>query len=128
VAFKIPTKNMVPGIFAASYKNASNHPACWDHRLYVHKPRSFPPNRAPKMRESQQLFLRLRLVGKMFEENQQSAVQTNIEHYFGRFFQQIKDCVNGLQGIWVFFLTQIVPLDPVFQSCILIFKQPSWDG
>ncbi len=39
------------------------------------------------MRESQQLFLRLRLVS---EENQQSAIQTKIEHHFVRFFQQIK--------------------------------------
>jgi hypothetical protein len=40
------------------------------------------------MRESQQLFLRLRLAS---EENQQSAIQTKIEHHFGRFFPQIKD-------------------------------------
>jgi hypothetical protein len=39
------------------------------------------------MRESQQLFLRLRLVS---EENQQSAIQTKIEHHFGGFFPQIK--------------------------------------
>jgi hypothetical protein len=55
--------------------------------MYVHKPRSFPPNRAIKMRESQQLFWRLRLVS---EENQQSAIQTKIEHHFGRFCPQIK--------------------------------------
>jgi hypothetical protein len=66
---------------------ASNHPPCWDHGLHVHKPRYFPPNRALKMRESQQLFLRLRLVSK---ENQQSAIQTKIEQHFGGFFQQIK--------------------------------------
>jgi hypothetical protein len=39
------------------------------------------------MRESQQLFLRLQLVS---EENQQSAIQTKIEHHFGGFFPQIK--------------------------------------
>jgi|LakMenE01Jun11ns_1017448.scaffolds.fasta_scaffold8685297_1 hypothetical protein len=39
------------------------------------------------MRESQQLFLRLQLVS---EENQQSAIQTKIEHHFSGFFQQIK--------------------------------------
>jgi hypothetical protein len=39
------------------------------------------------MRESQQLFLRLRLVS---EENQPSAIQTKIEHHFGGFFPQIK--------------------------------------
>jgi hypothetical protein len=59
----------------------------WDHGLYVYKPRSFPPNRALKMRESQQLFLRLRLVS---EESQQSAIQTKIEHHFGGFFPEIK--------------------------------------
>ena len=68
-----------------SYKNASNPPTCWDHGLYVHIPRSFPP-----MRESQQLFLGLRLVSRIFEENQQSAIQTKFEHPCGVFFQQIK--------------------------------------
>ncbi len=43
--------------------------------------------RALKLRESQQLFLRLWLVS---EENQQSTIQTKIEHHFGGFFQQIK--------------------------------------
>ncbi len=52
------------------FKNAFNHPPCWDHGLYVHKLRSFPPNRAPKMREIQQLFLGLRVVSRIFEENQ----------------------------------------------------------
>jgi hypothetical protein len=28
--------------------------------------------------------------GQQFEENQQSAIQTNNEHHFGGFFQQIK--------------------------------------
>jgi hypothetical protein len=42
------------------------------------------------MQESQQLFLGLRLVRKIFEENQQSAIQTKIEQHFGGFFQQIK--------------------------------------
>jgi hypothetical protein len=42
------------------------------------------------MREIQQLFLGLRLVSRIFEENQQSAIQTKIEQYFGGFLQQIK--------------------------------------
>jgi hypothetical protein len=42
------------------------------------------------MRESQQLFLGLWLVSKIFEENQQSAIQTDTEQHFGGFFQQIK--------------------------------------
>jgi hypothetical protein len=42
------------------------------------------------MREIQQLFLGLRLVSRIFEENQQSAIQTKIEQHFSRFFQQIK--------------------------------------
>jgi hypothetical protein len=29
-------------------------------------------------------------VSRIFEENQQSAIQTKIEHHFGGFFQQIK--------------------------------------
>jgi hypothetical protein len=38
----------------------------------------------------QQLLFGLRLVSRIFEENQQSAIQTKIEHHFGGFFQQIK--------------------------------------
>jgi hypothetical protein len=34
--------------------------------------------------------LGLRLVSRIFEENQQSAIQTKIEQYFSGFFQQIK--------------------------------------
>jgi hypothetical protein len=55
--------------------------------LYGHKLRFFPLCRAPKVRESQQLFLGLQLVSK---ENQQSSIQTKIEQHFGGFFQQIK--------------------------------------
>ncbi len=73
--------------WAASYKNASNPPTCWDHGLYGHIPQSFPPNRATKMREIQQLFLGLRLVCKEFHH---SAIQTKIEENFGGFFHQIK--------------------------------------
>jgi hypothetical protein len=46
-----------------------------------------PLNRVLKMRESQNLVLRLRLVS---DENQQSAIQTKIEHHFDGFFPQIK--------------------------------------
>ncbi len=42
------------------------------------------------MRGIQQLFLALWLVSRLFEENQQSAIQTKIEQHFGGFFQQIK--------------------------------------
>jgi hypothetical protein len=42
------------------------------------------------MREIQQLFLGLRLVSRIFEENQQSAIQTKIEEHFDVFFQHIK--------------------------------------
>jgi hypothetical protein len=42
------------------------------------------------MPESQQLFLELWLVSRIFGENQQSAIQTKIEQQFGGFFQQIK--------------------------------------
>jgi hypothetical protein len=51
---------------------------------------SFPPNRASKMRENQQLFFGLRLVSRMFEENKQPAIQTKIKQPIGGFFQQIK--------------------------------------
>jgi hypothetical protein len=62
---------------------------CWDHGLYGHTPRSFPLNRAPKMRESQQLFLGLRRVSKEFHH---CAIQTKVEQNFGGFFHQIKVC------------------------------------
>jgi hypothetical protein len=52
----------------------------------VLKPRPFPPNRIPKMRESQQLLFRLRLVS---EEFQHPAIQTKIVQSFGRFFHHI---------------------------------------
>jgi hypothetical protein len=42
------------------------------------------------MRESQQLFFRLRLVSRIFEEFQHTAIQTKIVLHFGRFFHQIK--------------------------------------
>jgi hypothetical protein len=49
------------------------------------------------MRESQQLFLGLWLVSRIFEENrrifeenQQSAIHSKTEHHFGGFFQQIQ--------------------------------------
>jgi hypothetical protein len=42
------------------------------------------------MRGIQLLFLGLRLLSRIFEENQQPAIQTKIEQHFGGFFQQIK--------------------------------------
>jgi hypothetical protein len=54
-------------------------PACLDHGLHVLKPRSFPPNHAPKMQERHQLFFGLRLVSKEF---QHPAIQTKIEQHF----------------------------------------------
>jgi hypothetical protein len=58
-----------------------------DHGLHLLKPRSFPPNRAPKMQERYQLFFGLQLVRKEF---QHPAIQTKIEQPFGGFFHQIK--------------------------------------
>jgi hypothetical protein len=57
--------------------------ASLDQSLHVLKPRSFPPNHAPKMQERYQLFFGLRLVNKEF---QHPAIQTKIEQRFGRFF------------------------------------------
>jgi hypothetical protein len=62
-------------------------PACLNYCLHVLKPRSFPPNRAPKMQERHQFFFELRLGNKEF---QHSAIQTKIEQHFGGFFHQIK--------------------------------------
>jgi hypothetical protein len=55
--------------------------------LHVLKPQSFPPNRAPKMRERHQLLFGLQLEIKEF---QHPAIQTKIEQRFGGFFHQIK--------------------------------------
>jgi hypothetical protein len=55
--------------------------------LHVLKPRSFPPNRAPKMQERHQLFFGLRLVSKEFQD---PATQIKIEQHCGVFFHQIK--------------------------------------
>jgi hypothetical protein len=40
------------------------------------------------MQESQQFFLGLRLVNRIFEENQQSAIKTKIEQHFADFFNK----------------------------------------
>ncbi len=61
--------------------------ACTNHGLYGHKPQSFPPNHAPKMPQSQQLFFGLRLLNRIF---QHPAIQTKIVQPFGGFFQKIK--------------------------------------
>jgi hypothetical protein len=53
----------------------------------VLKPRSFLPNRDPKMRERHQLFFELQLLSKEF---QHPAVQTKIEQPFSGLFHQIK--------------------------------------
>ncbi len=68
--------------WVASYKNASNHPTCWDHGLYGHKWRSFPPNHAPKMRGSLDYGSWLECLKK---ENQHPAIQIKIEQPFGGF-------------------------------------------
>jgi hypothetical protein len=49
-------------------------------------------NRAPKRRESQQLFFEGRLVCRIFEEFQYPAIQTKIVEHLGGFFHQIKVC------------------------------------
>ncbi len=64
-------------------------PAYLDHGFHVLKPRSFPSNRAPKLREKHQLFFGLHLVSKEF---QHLAIQTKIEQHFGGLFHQIKVC------------------------------------
>jgi hypothetical protein len=68
-------------------QNQIQPPTCLDQGLHVLKPRSFPPYRAPKMRERHQLFFGLRLVSK---ESPPPAIHTKIEQHFGGFFHQIK--------------------------------------
>ncbi len=64
--------------------------AIYEERIVEHKPRSFPPNCASKMRETQQLFFKLRLVSRIFEEFQHPAIQTKIVQHFGGFFSSNK--------------------------------------
>ena len=61
--------------------------ACLDQGFHVLKPRSFPPNNAPKMREKHRLFVGLRLVSQEF---QHPAIQTKIEKHFWRIFSSNK--------------------------------------
>ncbi len=61
-------------------------PTCLDHGLHVLKPRYFPPNRAPKMRERHQLFFGLWLLKRIPTFRN----QTKVEQHFGGFFPQIK--------------------------------------
>jgi hypothetical protein len=42
------------------------------------------------MEESQQFFIGLRLLSRIFEEFKHLAIQTKVEQPFGGFFQQIK--------------------------------------
>ena len=71
-------------------------PTCLDHSLHVIKPRYFPPNRAPKMRERHQLFFGLRLVSKEF---QHPAIQTKIA--FWRIFSTNKSVpANRKKGFY----------------------------
>jgi hypothetical protein len=63
-------------------------PTCLDHSLNVLKPRSFPPNRAPKMRERHHLFFGLRLVSKEFYNIPQSEPKQS--NTLADFFHQRK--------------------------------------
>jgi hypothetical protein len=47
------------------------------------------------MRESQQLFLGLQLMSRIFEENQQSEIPGKIEHHFGGFFLTNKSATGN---------------------------------
>jgi hypothetical protein len=76
-----------------------------DYHLYGHKPWSFPPNHAPKMRESQQLFFGLRLVNRICEEFQYPAIQTTLVQHFGGFFHQISQPLGRKDSIQVMIRT-----------------------
>jgi hypothetical protein len=74
-------------VLSRSTQKWIHSPACSDHSLYGHKRQSFLPNRALKTPESQQLFIRLLIVSRIF---QHPAIQTKIVQPFGWFFQQVK--------------------------------------
>jgi hypothetical protein len=84
-----------------------------------HKPPSFPPNHAPIMRESQQLFFELRLVNRIFEEFQHLAIQTKVVQHFGEYFHQIK--VRQPRGRKDSIQTVIVTIRRL-DSCLYAFK------
>jgi hypothetical protein len=101
---------------AASCKKASNPPACSVHGLHVLKPRSFLPNRAPKMLERYQLFFGLQLISKEFHL---SAIQTKIELHFGGFFSSNEIApANRKTGFYA-------DRDPNKQDVVFLF---AWSG
>ncbi len=73
------------------------------HGLYVHKPKSIPPNRSPKMRESQQLFFGLRLVRKIIEETLKSRNPNQNSATLWRIFSSNKsDPANRNKGFYMY--------------------------
>jgi hypothetical protein len=97
----IKAHKIVLGLASEVFSHSVQRKICRDHGLYGHKPRSFPPNRAPKMPESPQLFFGLWLVSRIFKEFQHAAIQTKIVQPFGGFFQQIQSALaNGKKGFY----------------------------
>jgi hypothetical protein len=79
------------------------------------KPRSFPPNWAPKMRENQQLFFELRLASRIFKEFQHHAIQNQHGASLWRIFSSNKSApANRRQGFYT-------NRDPNKQEVVFIF-------
>jgi hypothetical protein len=68
-----------------------NPTSCWfGSRIVCAQTAIFSAKPCSKTKESQQLFLGLRLLSRIFEEIQHSAIQTIIVQHFGGFFHKIK--------------------------------------
>jgi hypothetical protein len=70
----IKAHKIVLGLASEVFSHSVQRKIRRDHGLYGHKPRSFPPNRAPKMPESPQMFCGLWLVSRMFEISEVSDI------------------------------------------------------
>jgi hypothetical protein len=86
---------------STSEKNESNLLLVWITVCVRTNRDLFTPNRVLKTRESQQLFVGLRFVSRIFEEFQHPAIQTKIVQHFDGFFSSNKSApANRKKGFY----------------------------
>jgi hypothetical protein len=95
-----------------------------DHGLHVLKPRSFPLNRALKMRKRHQLFFGLRLVRKEFQHPQSKPKYSAA---LWRMFSSTKSASSGSELCSLFKFSRVklenqkpIPVDFVFKAYPLV--------
>jgi hypothetical protein len=85
-------------------KHPSNPPTSLANELYElygHKPQSFPPNHAPKMRESQQLFFGGWLMSRIFEDSNILQFKPNIAKLWRIFSSNKSTPANRKKGFYI---------------------------